>query len=241
MCSYRTGMQINFSLVDICMPTWTQITHRQFTQHKSNRFLDLRISAGTFLRQLPDTLSCVSLPHPRGPHSSRLYVCCAFAFFYGSITSVYITLLVWRLHKHWIACSLLRLFFIYHFVSQNISLLIWVLVLFYFHCLVVWICRHLFIHFPDSGSFQLFLFFFFAFPYVFIHEQCFHVYFFTCFLIQISKNSCGLDMELLSYRICTFTALQDNAKLFSKDLSPVDTSKNKEFSCLHILNKILYC
>ena len=118
MCSYRTGMQINFSLVDICMPTWTQITHRQFTQHKSNRFLDLRISAGTFLRQLPDTLSCVSLPHPRGPHSSRLYVCCAFAFFYGSITSVYITLLVWRLHKHWIACSLLRLFFIYHFVFR---------------------------------------------------------------------------------------------------------------------------
>ena len=65
--------------------------------------------------------------------------------------------------------------------------------------------------------------------------------FFTCFLIHISKNSCGLDMELLSYRICTFTALQDNAKLLSKDLSPVDTSKNKEFSRLHILDKRLYC
>jgi len=87
---------------------------------------------------------------------------------YGFITSVYIIFLVWRLYKHWIACSLLRLFFIYHFVSQNISLLIWVLVLFYFHCLVVWICRHLFIHFPDSGSVQLFLFCLFLLVLVFL-------------------------------------------------------------------------
>ena len=119
----------------------------------------------------------------------------------------------------------------------------WILVLFYFHCLLCeYEATYLFISLIVDHSDCFFCLFFFAFPYCFYSwTMLLCLFFFTCFLIQISKNSCGLDTELRSYRICTFTVLRDNAKLPSKDLLPVDTSKNKESSCLHILDKRLCC
>ena len=116
----------------------------------------------------------------------------------------------------------------------------------YYFIFTVLLCEYeatyLFISLIVDHSDCFFCLFFLIFKIVFINEKCFYVYFFfTCFLIQISKNSCGLDTELRSYRICTFTVLRDNAKLLSKDLLPVNTSKNKEFSCLHILDKRLCC